>query len=94
MDVYEAIQARRSVRDFLARPIDAQIIKRIINAGLGAPSHNHLREWEFVVIQDQAARIAVYKLACYLALGYPAGESEEIKQYSVKPEEKIHWNSW
>ena len=27
MDVYEAIQARRSVRDFQARPIDAQIIK-------------------------------------------------------------------
>jgi nitroreductase len=59
MDAYEAIQARRSVRDFQAKVIDEGIIKRIIDAGLKAPSNNHLREWEFVIVQDRETRLRI-----------------------------------
>jgi nitroreductase len=44
MDVYEAIQSRRGVRDFEAKSIDETIIKKIISSGLKAPSNNHLSE--------------------------------------------------
>ena len=57
MDVYEAIFSRRTVRDFQAKAIDEEIIKKIIDVGLRAPSNDHLREWEFVVIKDQSVRV-------------------------------------
>lgn len=57
MDVYQAISQRKSVRDFQNKPIDRDIIKKIIEAGLHAPSNNHMREWEFIVVQDQETRL-------------------------------------
>lgn len=57
MDVYEAIFKRKSVRDFQPRVIDEKTIKKILDAGLQAPSNNHLREWEFIVVQDQPTRL-------------------------------------
>ena len=57
MDVYEAIFSRRTVRDFQEKEIDPEVIKRILNAGLHAPSNNHLREWEFVIVNDESARL-------------------------------------
>ncbi len=52
MDVYEAIYKRRSIRDFSDKKIENKIIKKIIDAGLQAPSNNHLREWEFILLED------------------------------------------
>jgi len=57
MDVYEAIFKRRSVRDFQRRAIDEKIIRKILEAGLRAPSNNDMREWEFIVVQDQQTRL-------------------------------------
>ncbi|MBN1797055.1 MAG: nitroreductase family protein [Spirochaetales bacterium] len=59
MDAYKALASRKSIRDFKNQAIDKKIIKKIINAGLCAPSNNHLREWEFVIVQDRAARLKV-----------------------------------
>lgn len=59
MDVYEAIFSRRTIRDFQAKAINEDIIKKIIDADLHAPSNNHMREWQFVVIQDQSVRVKV-----------------------------------
>ena len=59
MDVYEAISSRRGVRDFKSQSIDEATIKKIISAGLKAPSHNYMYEWEFVIVQDRATRIEV-----------------------------------
>lgn len=59
MDTYEAIYSRRSVRDFEDKEIDNELVKKIINAGLRAPTNNHMREWEFIIINDQASRLSV-----------------------------------
>ena len=53
MDIYEAIEKRRTVRDFEDKSIDPKIIKKILSAGLKAPTNNHLREWEFVIVNDK-----------------------------------------
>jgi nitroreductase len=57
MEMYEAICSRRTVRDFKDQEIDLEVIKRILNAGLHAPTNNHLREWEFVIVNDKSARL-------------------------------------
>lgn len=38
------------------------IIKRIISAGLKAPTNNHLREWEFVIFNDKKERLRILNL--------------------------------
>lgn len=57
MNIYEAIFTRRTVRDFKDQAVPPEVIKKILNAGLQAPTNNHLREWEFVVVNDRAARL-------------------------------------
>jgi nitroreductase len=59
MELFEAIYSRRTVRDFNETRIDPETIKRIIDAGLQAPTNNHMREWEFIVINDLAARLEI-----------------------------------
>ena len=53
MDLYTAINQRRTIRDFADTEIDMDTIRRILDAGLKAPTNNHLRDWEFVVISDR-----------------------------------------
>ena len=52
MDFYEAIDKRRTVREFLPEAVETEKLMRILAAALKAPSHNHLREWEFILIKD------------------------------------------
>ncbi len=61
MDGYEAIYSRRTVRDFDTRPIETEVLERIISAGLRAPSNDHMRSWEFVVLDDPTVRLQVIK---------------------------------
>lgn len=53
MDLYEAIYNRRTVRDFQDKIVPDEVLTRIINAGLQAPTHDHLRNWEFVILKDK-----------------------------------------
>jgi nitroreductase len=57
MDIYEAIRLRRTIRDFKDKEVEVDVIKRILDAGLRAPTHNHLREWEFIIVNDKEARL-------------------------------------
>ena len=56
MDVYTAINTRRTIRDFDDRPIEMSVIEKIIDAGLKAPSNDHMRKWEFVIVNDKKVR--------------------------------------
>ena len=54
MDLYDAISKRRVVREFKDKIVPDEVIEKIINAGIQAPTHDHLRNWEFVVLQSTA----------------------------------------
>jgi nitroreductase len=57
MDLYSAIYQRRTLRDFSDQEIPMETIERILDAGMRAPSNDHMRSWEFVVIQDREERL-------------------------------------
>jgi nitroreductase len=59
MDVYEAMAARKTIRDFAPTVISIEMIKKIISAGYKAPSNNHMRDWHFVLLQDKEKRKAL-----------------------------------
>lgn len=62
MDIYEAIAARRTIRDFQDRPVPMPVIEKIIGAGLKAPTNNHLRQWEFVLVEGKEERARLLRV--------------------------------
>ena len=62
MDIYEAMAARRTVRVFTDRKIEPETLQKILGAGLLAPSNDHLRAWEFIVVDDISARLQLLDL--------------------------------
>ena len=63
MEFYEAVNKRKSVRVFQSRPVEEEKLLRVLEAGLKAPSHNHLRQWEFILVKDVEQRMKVAELA-------------------------------
>lgn len=61
MDLYEAIATRRTIRDFEERPVPSETLRRILDAGLKAPSNDHMRNWYFVVVEDAETRRALVR---------------------------------
>ena len=52
MECYDAINARRSVRDFTEERIPEDTLKRIIAAAYKAPANDHFRDWHYIVVTD------------------------------------------
>lgn len=62
MNMYSAINTRRTIRDFEDKVVEPHIIEKIISAGLKAPSNDHMRQWEFIVIADKNTRASILKI--------------------------------
>ncbi len=59
MDVLEAINRRRTIRDFSKEEVPFEIIQKSLEAGLKAPSYNHLKQWDFILVKEQNIRLAL-----------------------------------
>ncbi len=76
MDFYEVVEKRRTVREFQSKLVEEEKLLRVLAAGLKAPSHNHLREWEFILMKDFEQRKRVVDLGV-MAKDYSEEEIEE-----------------
>jgi len=54
MEFFEAIKARRSVREYLPTPVGRDVLERIIAAGVEAPSGANMQLRQYVIIDDAA----------------------------------------
>lgn len=54
MEFYDVVNKRRSIRQFEDREIPGEVLERVLDAGLKAPSSNHQRRWELVTLTDKA----------------------------------------
>lgn len=54
MEFMDVINARRSTREYQARPVEREKIERIIEAAVKAPSAMNKQPWAFGVITDPA----------------------------------------
>ena len=67
MELYEAINKRRTVREFLDKPVDFEAIKRILEAGNKAPTWNHNRNWSFIVLRTDEEKEYAFEQAKKIA---------------------------
>jgi nitroreductase len=56
MDVYEAIQKRKSIRKYEQTPVPKEKWLRILEAGRIAPSAANRQPWHFIVVTDAEKR--------------------------------------
>ena len=59
----QAIQERRATPSFLPDPVPDTDLKKILSAGLSAPSAYNLQPWRFIVVRDPAQRARLRQAA-------------------------------
>jgi nitroreductase len=57
MELREVIEKRRTVRDFKNKDISDEIINYSIENAFKAPSYNHLREWNFIIVRSLETKL-------------------------------------
>ena len=55
MDAYLAVVSRREIRDYLARPLEPETERRILDAGRMSGSAKNRQPWTFIVVRDDKA---------------------------------------
>ena len=77
MEFYKVLEKRRTIRDFENEAISSDVIERIINAGLQAPTNDHMRDWHYIVIQDKNTVVKLLDII-------PKGISDEDMEQLIK----------
>jgi nitroreductase len=78
-DLFEIIRTTRSMRRLKPDPVPNELIRKILEAGVCAPSGGNMQRWRFLVIRDAKIKEtvgALYKRAWdeQVAPRYRAGE--------------------
>jgi nitroreductase len=84
MTVSEAVTGRRSVRGFLDRPVDVELIRRILEVAARAPSGGNLQPWHIDIVGgaklDELRTIMAQKIGAGLL---------EAAEYDIYPRELV-----
>ncbi|AZO94873.1 nitroreductase family protein [Halocella sp. SP3-1] len=59
MEFTEVINKRRTIRDFSDKKVSDEVIFSSLQSGLKAPSYNHLKQWDFILVKKQNVRYAL-----------------------------------
>jgi nitroreductase len=61
LDVFEAIQKRKSVRSYVPTPVPAEKMRKVLEAARLAPSAGNIQPWQFIVVTDSDNRKTIAK---------------------------------
>ncbi|WP_371291731.1 nitroreductase family protein [Bacteroides sp.] len=53
MNFYQVLKKRRTIRDFSNKEVTDEVLERVLSAAFKAPTNDHLRQLEFVVVRGQ-----------------------------------------
>lgn len=92
MDFFDTVSARRSIRAFTEKEVDAKLAKRIIDASMQAPSAGGLQAYKIYLVRDKAAlealATAAYGQECVskapLALVFTADQNRSASKYEER----------
>ncbi len=60
--IYRVIRERRDMRHFNQKPVDAEILYKLIQAAQQAPSVGYMQPWRFIRISDYDIRMHIYEM--------------------------------
>jgi nitroreductase len=76
METWDAIRARRNVREFEDRPLSDDHLDRILEAGRRAPSSQNWQPWDFIAVTDREQLTELSKV--WRGAGHIAGSAATI----------------
>jgi len=96
MTATEAIVSRRSIRAFTDRPVDPDVLRRILVDAARAPSGTNIQPWQVTVLQGQARTDLIDAVQSAFDSGENTGEDtyypvEFIEPYKAR-RRKIGWD--
>jgi len=62
METWDAMRARRNVRQFTDQPVPEEALDRILEAGRRTPSASNWQPWDFVLVTDRAQLVELAKV--------------------------------
>jgi nitroreductase len=87
-DVIEIIKERRTVEQFLTKPVSWDKISKILDAARHAPSSGNIQNWKFVVVQDSDKKHTLaqhcheqYEITAASTLVIVCAEPEKAERY-------------
>jgi nitroreductase len=89
METWDAIRARRNVRQYTDQPISREDLERILEAGRRAPSSQNWQPWNFVVVTDRQQLVDLAK-AWPQGGRHIAGSAATIALVARQPEDERH----
>jgi nitroreductase len=95
METWDAIRARRNVRDFADRAIAPQDLDRILEAGRRAPSSMNQQPWDFVVLTERERLVelaGVWRYGVHLAAAAAAIAFLAIQTDDAEARETIQFD--
>ena len=60
-DMLEWLRSRRSVRTFSAEPVAREVLERVMEGAITAPSNTNRQPWRFTVVRDPEMRAAIVR---------------------------------
>lgn len=63
LGVIECIKQRRSIRSFLPEPVPHDMIEKVLQAAIAAPSAGNWQSWRFYIVTNQNMRQELVKAA-------------------------------
>ncbi len=95
MDLEQAIYARRAVREYKEEPLPEEILRRLIDAAIQAPSAVNEQDWLFTVVQDKQLleRISKASKADMLRQSLPATHSSHFRELLQNPHFDIFYHA-
>jgi nitroreductase len=63
MDVLRAVKGRRSIRAFEHDDVSSEIVEKLLDAAIWAPSAGNIQPWEFIVIRKPEIKRALAQAA-------------------------------
>jgi len=81
MDVYEAVRTRRSVRNFINRPVPREALERVLSAAAWAPSGSNIQPWHIYVVTG-ASLAEIRKLS---GERVASGDPWDEREYEMYP---------
>jgi nitroreductase len=97
MSVMDAIQHRRSVRDYASKTIERKVIQTLLDAAVHAPTAMHEEPWSFAVIQDKEVLDRLSESAKKLVRNEAQGSDTDRAKHTLhvvdKPDFHVFYNA-
>ena len=62
MDLFEAIHSQRAIRRFNEEPVPDELVRKILDAAIRAPSGGNRQPWSFIVVTDSDVKLELGRL--------------------------------